>query len=308
MSSRLCVIQGCRELGEHLDDCRSERCKGCRPCYVESGFVCRSDRTGLEAILGDIGGMWPALAEEPDPVDWTTWTSLQWRPIPTSDPVRRQPWLWVSEAGAEELAKVLPMGIVRSSSGAGAGGRVSGSRESAAVTDLDLLDLLAASRQASLVVAKAGDPDQIGYLSVETELDFWVRDWAGRRGKGEGLPDPSVPLLASWLNDRLEWACDHHPGIDEFATKVGEVRSAVRRKLGLNAPPRELCKGVPCKSCDRTALYREGGLVSCGYCGTHYSDKEYREWVKLEAPYALARVRDGEIVPMNPEELRRMVA
>jgi hypothetical protein len=43
VSDRRCVIEGCRALGEHLDGCNSDRCKGCRPRFVERGFVCNVD-------------------------------------------------------------------------------------------------------------------------------------------------------------------------------------------------------------------------------------------------------------------------
>ncbi len=60
-----CVISGCRELGEHQEGCSSDRCRGCRPRYVKAGFVCPSDRTGLESTLDDIRDMWPQLTSGP---------------------------------------------------------------------------------------------------------------------------------------------------------------------------------------------------------------------------------------------------
>ena len=299
-----CVISGCRALGEHLGDCNSDRCKGCRPRFVDQGFVCRSHRTALAAYLADIGVLDGQLREEVDPVDHQDW--VRW-PLPTSDPRRLPRWRWFRPARQSEdaLAKMLPMGIVASSLGAGA--RVSGSKEPSAPTDLDRLDMTAAPRAAFPTAAgRANKADRIGLPSVAADLDLWVRDWRDLLFPGQHLPEPTVPALARWLADRLDVACDQRKAIDEFASEIRDLRITLRRKLGLNAPPRERCDGVPCKSCDRIALYREGGLVSCGYCGLNYSENEYRDWVKLEAPYAVARVRDGEVVPKHPDELRRM--
>lgn len=281
---RLCVIAGCRQFGQHLVDCDTDRCKGCRPRHVESGMVCTCDRPLLLSQLQDVSTLFAELVEEPDPVDRAEWTSLQWRPIPTADPVRRQPWLWVSEAGEEPLAKILPMGIVRN----GQGAKVTGSKEAPIPVNLDRLDLTAEARPAQLgIVSMPGeDPDQIGHTAVASELDFWAKDWIELRGKGEHLPVPTVAVLVGWLADRLDWACDHHQGVDEFAAKIRRIRKAMRRVLQLDSIARERCEGVYCKGCDRLALFREDGLVTCNYCGLHYSEGEYREWVGLLAGQA----------------------
>ena len=308
MTDRRCVLVGCRSIGEHGPDCQGGRCRGCLPRLVELGLVCNPDRTRLAAWLEELPGLHAELEAEPDPVDRHEWAVKQWRPIPTSDPARRRPWAWVREQGSDVLARMLPMGITRTSHQA----RVSGSREAPVPVNLDRVDLTGPARIGSMEMGlsdQAVPADQVGYLTVATELDFWVRDWTIAREKSEHLPEPTVDALVSWLSSRLGWACDEHPAIDEFATKIGELRHAMRSVLGLTAAPKELCKGVPCRSCDRKALYREGGgYVTCGHCGQHYSEREYTDWVKLEAPYQLGRVRDGELEPENPDELRRLVA
>lgn len=185
--------------------------------------------------------------------------------------------------------------------------QVSGSREAPVPISLDLLDLTADARNGSVIVRR--DTDQTGHLAAPTELDVWVRDWRKRRNLSEHLPPmPTVYQLVKWLTNRLDWACNHHEKIDEFASEIGRLRKTLRRTLQLDTVTRESCKGVACKSCDRMALYREDGLVTCGYCKLNYSEKEYRDWVKLEAPYALGLVRDGEVEPENPEELARLLA
>lgn len=305
MTDRRCVISGCRELNEHLDDCSSDRCKGCRPRAVDDGYVCASDRTGIASTLTDIRDLDAQLREEPDPLDHQDW---EWRPVPTSDPFRLARWRWTRGGKAEDaLARILPMGIVSSSLGAGA--RVSGSREPAAPTDLDRLDLAGPARPAELSPAgwKHID-DQIGHQAVAAELDQLVRIWHEDLFADESLPRPTVPELVKWLSNRLDKACNEHLAIDEFAVVVRVIRSALRRKLGLNAPPKTLCKGVTCKACDLLTLYREGGLISCGNCGLNYSESEYREWIGLLNAQTIQRLRDGDIPMPDDYEVRRLVA
>lgn len=280
MSDRRCVIGGCRELGEHLDDCSSDRCKGCRPRAVQKGQVCPSDRTGIASTLFDIRDLDAQLREDPDPVDHST---------------------------RDGLALILPMGIVPS--GLGAGARVSGSREPAAPTDLDRLDLAGPARPAELSPAGWRHmEDQIGHQAVAAELFQLVRIWREDLFADESLPRPTVAEMVKWLGDRLDTACNEHLAIDEFAMVIRVLRSALRRKLGLNAPPKTLCKGVACKACDLLTLYREGGLISCGNCGLNYSDDEYRKWVGMLNAETIQRLRSGELEMPDSVEVRRLVA
>lgn len=307
MTDRRCVISGCRELGEHVDDCSSDRCKGCRPRATERGLVCNSDRTGLAALLADIRDLDGQLREDPDPLDHQDWVRV---PVPTSNPDWLPKWQWMRPAGEAEdaLAKILPMGIVKSSLGAGA--RVSGSREPAALTDLDRLDLTASPRAAFPSAAgRACKVDQVGHLSVAADLDLWIRDWRDTLYPGQHLPEPpTVAVLVGWLEKRLDEACDRHSAIDEFAEAIHQLRTILRRKLGLNAPPKTLCKGVACKACDLLTLYREGGLISCGNCGLHYSESQYREWVGLLNARTIQRLRSGDLRMPDDYEVRRLVA
>lgn len=50
----------------------------------------------------------------------------------------------------------------------------------------------------------------------------------------------------------------------------------------------ELCVGVPCRSCDVTALYREPVEegIRCGHCGERMTAEEYRRWVGQVSAYA----------------------
>lgn len=193
------------------------------------------------------------------------------------------------------------------------GAQVTGSREAPVPASLDLVDLTAPARPGSLlphanaqlhqhaaIVARtrslerheyaAAWTDQIGHLSVATELEHWVIDWIDARHQHEHRPTPSVVELAVWLSHRTTWACDHHVAVDEFAADMRRVRSVIRRiNLGRPELP-EVCDGVVCSGCDlRNTLYRHPGSqwrAECGACGKLYSDDEYARWLGLLASWA----------------------
>lgn len=172
---------------------------------------------------------------------------------------------------------------------AGAAQRVSGSREAPVPLALETLDLAAAARLGSRgphARGVLGDDDQVGHLAVATELEYWVIDWIGERAQVEHRPDPTVPTLARWLDVRMDWACDRHPAVDEFAADLRDLRAVLRRANGdLPQRPTPLV-GVPCSRCDQKALYRDpesAWRATCGNCGRLYSELEYADWTGLLA-------------------------
>lgn len=191
----------------------------------------------------------------------------------------------VRNGRSDPVAHVLPSGPLNGSKGSP---RVNGSREAPIPIRIDPTDLLASSRMGSLSVAITGlyPSDQIGHLAVATELEFWVRDWADIRR--EGIPLPNVRELSRWLLDRLEWACAHHPAIDEFAEKVRQIRSALTAAAGrFDAPPETLA--APCDSCGMLSLFRDVDLerVACGSCARLMTEDEYAtyaRWLIKENP------------------------
>jgi hypothetical protein len=165
--------------------------------------------------------------------------------------------------------------------------RVTGSREAPIPLNVDVVDLSAQARNAQATdAAKAHPEDQIGQVAVASILDQWARDWRDEMAFAQSLPVPTVPELARWLGNRVEWACDRHPAVDEFAAEMGRLRAVLRGVLGLSEPQAEFCDGVVCRKCDRYALYREGDYVECDHCGLLYSEREYHDWVGLLAGQA----------------------
>jgi hypothetical protein len=162
---------------------------------------------------------------------------------------------WWDERGHghyDPIAADLPAGALIKSDGL----HVSGSRSPPLPVSIDTLDLA---------------------LTVPAILDSWARDWQGYAWAW--LPDPTVPLLSAWLTERLEWACDHHPAVDDFADELSDLT----RRMRPRAPQAELKTGVPCRECERLTLFvwPGGDYVECGSCPALLTPLEYGRWVSL---------------------------
>lgn len=161
------------------------------------------------------------------------------------------------------------------------GPRVGGSTEPPTPLLADAADLSAGARAGSIAVAdrSAWPGDQIGHLSVATELDFWVRDIASCRN--EGTPLPNVTDLCGWLGDRLDWTVEHYPPVDEMLPKIWALRGTLRAVLGLTTP-RPAVLPAPCRTCDLVALWRDpdSGYIACAACDALLTESEYAEWCR----------------------------
>jgi len=149
------------------------------------------------------------------------------RRLPTRPPVceadRAALDSWLAEI-PDLLARLDPAGT-----GNGSGPKVSGSKDPPVPLSVDVVDLASPSRTGTLTIT---GPDQIGYLSVASELDFWVADWRLLLWPDHSLPVPTVAVLAGWLRNRTERACDEHPAIDEFHTKIRQIHRTLTRMVG----------------------------------------------------------------------------
>lgn len=155
--------------------------------------------------------------------------------------------------------------------------KVSGSRTPPLPLDLRSLDLTMPPTRPGTIHDPHGD--QVGEVSVATVLDGWARDWQSYRWAY--LPTPTVPLLLDWLRERLDWACDHHPAVNEFAAELAHTVSRLRP-----APERPERKvGVPCRQCDHVTLYRRprSTRIECASCPAIMTTDEYERWTQLIA-------------------------
>jgi hypothetical protein len=313
MTEHLCVIDGCTDMGQHEEGCDSQKCRGCRPRIAERPSVCEPDRRGLHDTLTDIATYHAQLSAEQDLADLTAWTArIRPRlPVPTTNPARLAKWTegsWATVDGHDPVLTATPAGPIGRSNQR----RVSGSRHAPIPANLHQLDLTAQARQGSRAPHARGvlglDKDQIGHLSIATELDTWVRDWREQLFADQHLPVPTVTTLVAWLQTRLGDACDRHEDIDEFAADIRQLRQLLHGALQLGPARKELCPGVACRSCDRVALYRDGAAVQCGWCRQYYSEREYTDWVALLDADAKRRgLRAAERIEDRPERTQPAV-
>lgn len=194
------------------------------------------------------------------------------------DLATRRRHLVYEDGPADPVAYALVAGPLGARSGAA---RVSGSHAAPVPISIDAADLTAAAHRGTVVDA---NHDQIGHLPVAAVLDSWVDDWRVHRGKGEGAPEPRVPVLCRWLRDRLDDVCDTHPAMDDFADELRGLRTALYGVLGMFDVP-EYKDGVRCRSCDVLNLWQSGGsdYVECNSCGLLLSPSEYADWTGLLA-------------------------
>lgn len=164
--------------------------------------------------------------------------------------------------------------LVELEKGSAVGSRVSGSRTPPLPLALTPLDL---TLPPHLAAVHDDHHDQVGEVSAPTILESWARDW--QTYQWALLPPPTVVSLSAWLITRLEWACDNHPAVDDFAAELHQLVRALRPA----APPVEQKVGVPCRDCEMVALYRWAGsdYVECGNCDVLMTPDEYDRWCQL---------------------------
>jgi|SRR5690242_5341956 len=203
--------------------------------------------------------------------------------------IREPGWMAGGRASdwpADPVAHSLPAGPVN---GRGHQPRVSGAREAPVPIRIDPTDLLAPARPASLAVKlrgdwwlkPGGDEDQVGSLAVATELEAIARDWADERN--EGRPTPQVPILCSWLLDRIDWACQRSVTIAEAAATVGRIYRVLMAACGRwDAPPKVIT--VACPACHNVTLFQEfpEADIECGWpdCRRVLTPDDYREYLR----------------------------
>jgi len=174
--------------------------------------------------------------------------------------------------------------------GQSAGERVGGTREPPLPLRVTPLDLTMPPRRLSLTAqARAHPDDQVGVLSVASELDFWAQDWRAARDMREVGPGPTVVEIVGWLSNRLDWAQRHYPVIDEYAADVHRLIRILRTATGMGALVHYLA--APCPTCDLVALVREDGAdyVECRNCHRLWTEEEYRRLCVILAAESAVR-------------------
>jgi hypothetical protein len=229
------------------------------------GLVDEACRAWLDGLLVDLGDLHATTTSPADPVP------DQRHPLGINPARPAGHWAELdrNEVGHDPLAADMP-------SGAGV------------QPNHDAIDITAPARPASRALFARGVlgliPDQIGHLSLATTLDKWVRDWRATGVPGDVLPIAHVDAMLDWLRTWLDWACDQHARIDEFAEEMREYRSTMRGINGEFEAPK-LHQGIPCPECGAQPLYqrhggpRNGNLwIECQGCPHILKPDEFEEY------------------------------
>lgn len=111
------------------------------------------------------------------------------------------------------------------------GPKVSGTREAPIPGRLDVLNLRGPGSTANMPIA-----DQHGAIPIFAALESWERDWRHCRGLAITGMWPDIPhaltAIVRFLDAHLDWACDYHGAIGEFAADVRGVAQSIKAAQG----------------------------------------------------------------------------
>ena len=170
----------------------------------------------------------------------------------------------------------------------GTGVKVSGTRTPPLPLRLDPLNLLVAGPKRQPVHDLFHD--QYGPQPPLVVLDLWVAEWIDTRGQGERQPVPTITTLTGWLLNRLDWALDNHPAVDEFARETHQTLKAIRsvtqsHRTGASVGtcPSMLRDDTRCDA----KLYADPYVdsIACGRCGSTWTRRD-SGWLHLAAMQA----------------------
>jgi len=134
--------------------------------------------------------------------------------------------------------------------------------------------------------------DQLGTVPPLDLLGWWVEDWITTRAMREQMPAMVMTTVTTWLSLRLDWACDQHLAIDEFAQDVRQLASQLRPFAGKDG-------GTRVGNCPRaygddrcnTPLYVDPYVneIRCTRCKQTWRRQD-GEWMHLRAQQLAAGV------------------
>jgi hypothetical protein len=145
----------------------------------------------------------------------------------------------------------------------------------------------------SVIPAKEGTrwpQDQLGTIPPRELLWWWAEDWAQERQ--ESAPQSDAHSLCEWIINRLEWACDSHLAVDEFARDIRDATRALRAfrpsETGESAGRCPQRRGDT--RCD-APLFVDPYVdtIRCGRCGTEWKRRE-GQWMHLRGQQMAAGV------------------
>lgn len=156
--------------------------------------------------------------------------------------------------------------------GRGEQGRLTGGFESSPPLNISALSLLGPGQDTPLA-----------------RLEGWVWDWAGRL---EQEPTTGMYPVCGWLSARLDWACNDHPAVDEFAQDVKDIAAVLRSHRGRDRGERvgNCPRQVGEQRCN-TPLYVDPYVdeIQCTRCRQKWK-RRAGEWMHLRAQQIAAGV------------------
>lgn len=246
MSKPTCVL--CKVYRPHLEG-----------HYPDRAQTCDYGRRRLERDRMDVLSMFHRLSEQE--------TEL----IGTRD----------TEAGTpkDPISALMPMA---NTPGRSRKPSVSGSKDRQLPINVQVVDLL---RDASWHAPAVGE-DQVGILSVATQLYGWANYWRLSLEHSVTPLPYSTPKLMQWIGYRLTKLADEDPEIWRFAEVLIGLKGQLRSALGESTPKPEVMWGVRCRRCDAVSTlvldpddpdrYRECSNEGCGLLMT---EDEYKAWL-----------------------------
>lgn len=206
----------------------------------------------------------------------------------------------------DELAEIPDLAALTPSRIAlepGNGPKVSGSRERPSPLNLTALGVLQPPYRRGLRAdgtIHGNVEDQIGIPQPVVVLDQWVRDWIDVRGMGESAPRPDLASVVGWLLNRLDWAMDEHPAIEEFALEIKTIVRALRgitreHDKGESAGlcPARLRDDTRCNARLTVDPYLTAEPISCRRCGSSW-ERRNGGWITLVRQQAEWDNKQGE--------------
>lgn len=122
--------------------------------------------------------------------------------------------------------------------------------------------------------------DLVAPGGVVAHLHSWERDWRELRGftagpAFRGTQRQALDTVTGFLAAHLDWACEHHPAVAEFAVELAELRGRILAVV----PERPRQRWLVCPECENLTLrFREGDtyLECTGEdCGVMLLGREY---------------------------------
>lgn len=154
--------------------------------------------------------------------------------------------------------------------------------------------------------------DQTGLLPVHAVLVSWADDWATRRH--ESHQDVSTVFRAAkWLHLRLDWACNTHEAVGDFAAEIRALLASVRRAISRDLSPIRFAALCP-YGCGQTLIrYPGADWIDCEGCRRTWAEDEYALLARASLdPDELLTTSEAALLatsvagrPVSPDRIRQ---